>query len=278
MGRELRERIYGGIYHVTNRGNRKAKIFEDDCDRRMFLKITMEELEIHDVRMLGGALLDNHFHFDLLTPRANLPEFMEQVEGRFARFSNWRHDRVGHLFQGRYRAVVIEHDPQLFRSLAYIYLNPVRAGASHAPEKCAWSTYAATVGLARRPRYLCSDWLPFLFTGRTTSECQQQLQTIMRERRPSAAYMRHIDGAVLADSGHRPVRSYVHEQRRLALVRLETPRPTLAELYRIHGDQRGHFIWVARIVHGYKIAEIARAMNLSARFVSKVFRKSFHQR
>ncbi len=71
----------------------------------------------------------NHFHLVVVTPHGNLSEFMEQLEGRFARYSNWRHGSVGHLFQGRFRDVVIEHDIHLLIALCYVFLNPVSAGS-----------------------------------------------------------------------------------------------------------------------------------------------------
>jgi REP element-mobilizing transposase RayT len=113
MGRRQRGKIYGGIYHVMNRGNRKALIYEDDRDRRRFLQILIEQKRTYGVNVFAGCELGNHFHAVVSTPHGNLSEFMAQWQGCFARYSNWRHHRVGHLFQGRFRDVLIEHDIHL---------------------------------------------------------------------------------------------------------------------------------------------------------------------
>src|SRR5215210_9509441 len=113
MSRHPCPMICGGTYHVMNRGNRKALIFEDDRARRRFLRILIEELTRYAVKLLGGCEMNNHFHCVVTTPHGNLADFMEQLESRFAKYSNWRYQRVGHLFQGPYRGVVIEHDVHL---------------------------------------------------------------------------------------------------------------------------------------------------------------------
>ena len=150
-----------------NRGNRKAPIFEDDRDRRRFLRILVEEQERYAVKLLAGCQMGNHFHCALTTPNGNLSDFMEQLESRFARYSNWRHGRIGHLFQGRFRDVMIEHDIHLLIALCYIFLQSgERRLSSHDQSDYKWSTYAATVGLAPLPSYLSIDWLEALFPER----------------------------------------------------------------------------------------------------------------
>ena len=146
MGRPNRPNIPGAIYHVMNRGNRKEPIFEDDSDRRRFARILVEVQAAYCVKTMGGSLMSNHFHLGVLTPYGNLSEFMQQLEGQFARYSNWRHGRVGHLFQGRFRHVHIEHDIHLLTALCYIFMNPVAAGLCREPADWYWSSYRGTAG------------------------------------------------------------------------------------------------------------------------------------
>src|SRR5690349_12309221 len=110
MGRPPRPLICGATYHVMNRGNRKAPIFHDNRDRRRFLRMMREEQGRYGVEMLAGCEMDNHFHAALTTPHGNVSEFMQRWECRFASYYNWRYNRVGHLFQDRFRAIVIEND------------------------------------------------------------------------------------------------------------------------------------------------------------------------
>src|ERR1051325_5012591 len=120
--------IPGGTFHVMNRGNRKARIYEDDCDRDMFKQILIETKEEYGVDILCETQQVTHFHGVVTTPRGNLSDFMERWQGRYAQYYNCRHDRVGHLFQGPYRCVIVEHDLHLFIATAYLFDNPVVSG------------------------------------------------------------------------------------------------------------------------------------------------------
>lgn len=278
MARDPRDRICGGIYHVMNRGNRKMPIFEDDRDRRTFLKILIQEKERYGVAILGGCLMWNHFHLSLLTPHGNLPEFMAQLEGRFARYSNWRHGNVGHVFQGRYRHVVIEHDIHLLTALCYIFLNPVSARLVEQPEHHKWSTFAATVGLAPMPDYLTIDWLASLFPEVPLAEAQRRFRRLFAESKPAATYVHQNEFAVDCEAVRRVLRSYVGEQLQLGtLPRFyrSALRSKLSEL--VHGGMteplRGRAVYEAHVVHGYKLSDIAREMGLPPSTVSWIFRK-----
>src|SRR5918993_1022553 len=218
MGRNPRPNICGGTYHVMNRGNRKMRIFEDVSDRRKFLRILIEELQRYGVSLLGGCGMDNHFHLAVVTPNGNVSEFMEQLEGRFARYYNWRHGTVGHLFQGRFRHVVIEHDTHLLIALCYIYLNPVSARLVTAPEDYEWSTYAATLGIRPLPKYISIDWLTALFDGEPVQECQRRLRSLMTEANPVGAFLGRHEMAVDPEAVRRVLRSYIGEQLQLGAL------------------------------------------------------------
>ncbi len=277
MGRNKRSNICGGIYHVMNRGNRKMRIFEDVRDRRKFMLILIEEKETYGVRLLDGCEMDNHFHLVVETPNGNLSEFMEQLEGRFARYFNWRHGTVGHLFQGRFRDVAIEHDTHLLIALCYVYLNPVSARIVVTPEDYEWSTYAATVGIRPLPKYLSIDWLPALFDGASMQESQRRLRNLMTEANPVEAYLRQNEMAVHPEAVHRVLRSYVGEQLRLgALPRVYRSllRSRLSDLVYegLPPASRAVAIYDAHVTHGYKLAEIARELHMPPSTVSKIFR------
>lgn len=277
MGRNPRPNICGGIYHVMNRGNRKMRIFEDVCDRRKFLRILIEELERYGVSLLGGCEMHNHFHLAVATPNGNLSEFMEQLEGRFARYYNWRHGTVGHLFQGRFRDVVIEHDTHLLIALCYIYLNPVSARLVATPEDYEWSTYAATLGIRPLPKYLSIDWLASLFDGAPIQECQRRLRSLMTEANPVSAFLRQHEMAVDPKAVRQVVRSYIGEQLQLgALPRIyrSALRANLHNLVRaeLTPSARAVAIYTAHLEHGYTLAEIARELRLHTTTVSKIFR------
>jgi putative transposase len=279
MARPPRTNICGGMYHVMNRGNRKAPIFEDDRDRRRFLRILIETARVYGVVLLAGCLMGNHFHLVVLTPHGNLSEFMAQLQGGFARYSNWRHHRVGHLFQGRFRDVLIENDLHLLIALCYVFFNPVSAGFVTSLEDYKWSTYAATVGVAPVPDYLSIDWLETLLPSDGLAESQRLFRRLMTQAQPLRAYLKPNEAGVDRDALWRVIRSYVGEQIQLGLLpRMyrSVLRAQLGELFRddMTAADRAQAIHDARVVHGYKLAEIARELRLHPAAVSKIFRST----
>lgn len=277
MGRTTRAQIVGGTYHVMNRGNRKMPIFEDDRDRRRFLRFLIEEGQRYGVAILAGCQMVNHFHLVLNTPHGNVSDFMEQLQGRFARYSNWRYGRVGHQFQGRFRDVVIEDDIHLITALCYVFLNPVSARVVARPEDYKWSTYSATAGHSPLPNYVSLDWLPALFESDTLLASQKRFRSLFSEAQPVAAYLRQDLTSVDPQSVRRVLRSYVGAQLQLGMlprIYRSALRAALIDLVQVGMPlpSRAAAIYDAHVIHGYKLVEIAREMGLHHSGVSKMFR------
>jgi len=278
MGRPPRPLICGATYHVMNRGNRKSRIFEDERDLRRFLRIFIAEKERYGVDLLAGCPMGNHFHAIVTTPHGNLSDFMEQLDGQFAKYSNWRYERVGHLFQSRFRGVLIEHDIQLLIALCYVFFNPVSAGLCSRAQDYKWSTYAATVGLRPCPSYLSIDWLLALFPDCTLEEAQKRFHKLMTEGDPLFGYFQQNDAAVDRDALRRVVRSYTGEQFQLGMLpRMyrSVLRSNLTDLFPdgMHLPRRANAIYTAHVVHGYTLSEIARELRVTPAAVSKIFRR-----
>ncbi len=126
MTRSLRLEFPGALYHVMSRGNRRGAIYHDDADRRTWLKILALVCERHRCIVHGFCQMTNHYHLLLETNDANLGQSIRQLNGMYARYVNWRHDLVGHLFQGRYKAILVQKESYLLELSRYIVLNPVR--------------------------------------------------------------------------------------------------------------------------------------------------------
>jgi REP element-mobilizing transposase RayT len=163
MGRPRRVQFPGALYHVTTRGNWQRKIYFCDRDREAFLWLL--GLVVADCGWICHAycLMDNHYHLLLQTPRANLAEGMRGLNGRYARASLKQQRRSGHLFGQRYHPVLVERQEHLLEVERYIVLNRVRARMCDSVQQWPWSSYHATAGLARRPRFLTTDWTVGLF-------------------------------------------------------------------------------------------------------------------
>lgn len=146
MARTPRRRAESDIYHVVARGVGRQIIFEDDADRRRFLALLKERLADTEGALLAWCLMDNHFHLLLRMPLEELSKTMRSLQTAYALFFNRRHDRVGHLFQDRFKSEPVEEEAYLLTVVRYIHRNPVKAGFS---ETCRfrWSSYNAYLGL-----------------------------------------------------------------------------------------------------------------------------------
>lgn len=159
MARPLRLEFPGALYHLTARGNARARIYLDDQDRLGFLELLGETCERFNWRSHGFCLMDNHYHLVIETPEANLSRGMRQLNGIYTQTFNRRHRKVGHLFQGRYTAILVDKDKYLLELARYVVLNPVRAGMVKSAGQWPWSSYRATIGKAPAPAWLDTDGL-----------------------------------------------------------------------------------------------------------------------
>ncbi len=146
MARPLRIEYPGAVYHITNRGNDKKDIFKDDQDRETFLKILALVNKRYHWLCHAYCLMDNHYHLMIETPDGNLSLGMRQLNGVYTQARNKRRNKTGHLFQGRYKAILIQKDTHLPEVCRYVVLNPVRAKMVEKPEDWKWSSYRATAG------------------------------------------------------------------------------------------------------------------------------------
>jgi putative transposase len=166
MARPLRISYPHAYYHVTCRGNDRRVIFRDDHDRTLFLEKLKVSMEIYGVKLHAYVLMSNHFHFIAETPKANLSEFMRHFNIGYTGGYNRRHRRVGHLYQGRYKAVVVEKDSYLLELSRYVQLNPVRVmpwkGRSGPErlrflERYRWSSLGGYWGTGRKEAWVNYD-------------------------------------------------------------------------------------------------------------------------
>src|SRR5438132_11567831 len=126
MARPLRIEYEGALYHLTGRGNERQRIFSGEDDHARFLELVAESLERYAVQLHAFVLMGNHYHLLAQTRRANLGRWMHWLVTSYTVFYNRRHRRIGHLFQGRYKSIVVEADSYLLELSRYIHLNPVR--------------------------------------------------------------------------------------------------------------------------------------------------------
>ncbi len=158
MARPLRLEHVGALWHVTCRGNEQGAIFRDDRDRQLFLSVLSEAVHLFAWRLHAYVLMGNHYHLLVETPEANLSRGMHRINALYSQAFNRRHERVGHLLQGRFKAILVEKERHLLELVRYVVLNPVRAGLVSAAADWPWSNYRATAGLGPAPEWLETEW------------------------------------------------------------------------------------------------------------------------
>jgi REP element-mobilizing transposase RayT len=159
MARPLRVEYPGAFYHVIARGNNREKLFKNDRDNEKFIEYLEKAVERFSIIIHTYCLMSNHYHLLVETPEANLSKAMQWVNVSYATYFNIKRRRHGHLFQGRFKAILIDADEYLKHLSRYIHLNPVRAKMVSSPAEYLWSSYGAFVGQQKAPQFLETHWL-----------------------------------------------------------------------------------------------------------------------
>ena len=183
MARKPRIHYSGALYHVMLRGNAKQTIFTEAVEYQQFEKILAQGLEVHQVKLHAYCWMKNHVHLALQVTETPLSKLMQSLSQRYTVWFNHRHERVGHLFQGRYKDILVDSDQYLLELIRYIHLNPVRANLVADPENYSYSSHRAYSGLVAAPPWLTLDWGQSQFEdylefmgGTVKEEMEQQLR------------------------------------------------------------------------------------------------------
>ncbi len=166
MSRPLRIEYDGAVYHITSRGNARSHIFKDSEDRKYFLDTLHKVNRRYNWICHAYCLMNNHYHLIIETPDGNLSKGMRQLNGVYTQLFNRRHKRVGHIFQGRYKAILIQKESHLLEVCRYVVLNPVSAKIVDTPREWKWSSYRATLGIEKPHPCLTVDWILGQFSRR----------------------------------------------------------------------------------------------------------------
>ena len=198
MGRPIRIEYPEALYHITSRGNERRKIFLNDEDRNKFLNILKDYHDRYGILIHTYVLMDNHYHLILETPKGNLLKVMHGLNGGYTNYFNRKYRRVGHLFQGRYKGIIVEKDRYLIPLSRYVHLNPVRAGVVERPEKYRWSSYPGYIGKKKQEDWVEDSWVLFHFgRGRKRAERKYREYTEEGLKRKIEAPLKDVFSQVL---------------------------------------------------------------------------------
>jgi putative transposase len=182
MARPLRIEFPGALYHVTSRGDRREPIYRRDDDRRLHLAIIGQALQRFGACLWAYCLMPNHYHLVLQTPLPNLSRAMRHINGVYTQAFNRRHGVAGHLFQGRFKAILVDGDAYLLTLCRYVERNPVAAGLVQHAEDWPWSSCRSHLGATRPMPGLDTDSLHALLLGRTASTRADRIEAVRRYR------------------------------------------------------------------------------------------------
>lgn len=275
MSRPLRLQYPGAVYHLTSRGNARQRIFLDNPDRELFLSTLSHVISRYGWLCHAYCLMDNHYHLLVETPKANLSLGMRQLNGIYTQAFNRRHRRVGHLFQGRYKAILVEKEAYLLELCRYIVLNPLRVGLRRKVEQWGWSSYRATAGLGSVPEYLTVDWVLGQF-GLRRRQAQARYRAFVKEGLESQPWG-ELRGQIYLGS-EEFIESHAKKGEKIKEVPREqwrAVRPLLEQIFSKRGDKA---VEVAYREHGYRMREIAEYMGVHYATVSRRLKNSEMQK
>ena len=280
MARPLRIEFPGAVYHVTSRGDRQEAIFNDDVDRKIFLDVVSDALRRLQADAFAYCLMGNHYHFVLRTRLANLSRIMRHVNGEYARAYNRRYDVKGHLFQGRFGAILVDRQAYLMEVCRYVELNPVRAGIVETALEWPWSSYRAHVGLARSPQWLATNELRGHMLGREirSADDERQAARLHADLVATAVGVELWPGHLrqeifLGDEDFVSVTQAQAESLRLAAAEIpESHRMAPVDRATVQGSRRVRALAFrqAYYVDGMTMSAIARQANVSTATVSRL--------
>jgi len=304
MARQLRIQYKGAVYHVTCRGNEKRKIFQDNKDQRVFLKYLRESLGIYKITLYCFILMKNHFHLLLETPLGNLSEFMRRFNITYTSYFNRKNQRVGHLYQGRYKSILVDKESYLNVLSRYIHLNPVKIKQFNELsldkkeehlKKYKWSSLSGYIDENKQEKFIDYEMILEKYGGNTPKGREFYWRTIKDDLKKEMNIKdKIIGGDVLGNDDFilmikekylsnkpreipsiRKIQRYQSKEKIIQVVHKET-RIELEELKHILGTMRHMLMELLYKYGGMKGEEIAEMMNLDYSTVS-VGRKRFRE-
>jgi putative transposase len=275
MARPLRIEYEGALYHVTSRGNACERIFLTNGDRVGFLDVLTEVVSRFGWICHAYCLMSNHYHLVIETPEPNLSKGMQLLNGVYTQRFNRVTRRTGHVFQGRFKAILVEKESHLLELARYVVLNPVRAKMVRSAKDWPWSSYRATAGQVEVPKFLTADWILSQFGGSRASAVRAYCRFVSQGR--GVDVWDELRAGSLLGSDR-----FVEEMRpRLAqappdpnILRRErsAARPSLTELFSGVRDKktRNHLIYDAIRNGHYTLQEVGNHLGLHFSTISVI--------
>ncbi len=279
MARPLRIEYPGAVYHITSRGNARAVIYSTDIDRQNFLEVLAATVKKYNWLCHAYCLMDNHYHLIIETPDPNLSLGMRQLNGVYTQTFNRTYQRVGHVFQGRYKSILIEKESYLLELCRYVVLNPVRAGMVSEPDSWKWSSYKSTAYTRSKSNFLTTDWVLGHFSENSSEARQGYKEFILEGLSNQVQPWKELVGQIFlgSESFVARIEELFGDKREIKEIPRAQRYPGRPSLPRLFGDNptesrqhRNNKILEAHLSYGYTLKEIADHLDLHYATISRV--------
>lgn len=278
MARPIRIEYPGAVYYITSRGNANRPVFRDDQDRRDFLELLGLLVDRFKWRCHAYCLMNNHYHLLIETPKANLSQGMRQLNGIYTQNFNRRYRRAGHVFQGRFKGILIDKKNYLLELATHMVLNPVRLRVVKSSVNYKWSSYKATAGIVKAPSFLTTEWLLSRFGKQLKTaheKYRSHVKQAVKKPKPWGRVRRQV---LLGDekfvSGLEPYLKGVKKKEKLTQKKKVAERPSLRKLFDKVGSKsrkaRDRIIRDAHLKYGHTLADIGKRLGLHYSTISKI--------
>ena len=274
MARQIRIEYPGAIYHVTSRGNDRKAIYETKSDRYKFLGLLEQACKRYQWSVYSYCLMDNHYHLLIETREATLSKGMRHLNGVYTQwYNNTRKEkRFGHLFQGRYKAILVERDSYLLELTRYIVLNPIRANMVTDLMDYPWSSYRATTGYYEAGEWLAVDWLLSQFS-KQKKRAVEKYQQFVEEGIGQSSPLEQLQGQLVLGSDQFVTKALSKlpkaKQQNLSEIPKKQRRKVYALSTYFRGDDRDKSIAEAYYSGGYSQREIGEYLGLHYSTISQ---------
>ena len=274
MTRPLRIEFAGAVYHITSRGNARQAIFLDEKDFTDFLRVLCSVVKRYHFILHTFCLMNNHYHLLIETPKGNLSKGMRQLNGLYTQRFNQRHQRVGHLLQGRYQAILVDKDNYLLKLCRYVVLNPVRAKIVKDPKDWRWSSYQATTGHKGIP-CLTTDWILSQFGNKQKSS--RGYQAFVSSGIKEASPLKAVKGQLFLGQENftDEIKHLIRAKEKLKEIPRKQRYVTRLPLNEIFKDKKSkdQAMYKAHLQYGYTLKDIAEYIGMHYTTVSKVIKR-----
>lgn len=276
MSRPLRIEFAGALYHVTSRGDGQKDIYFDDQDRKDYLADLAEVCKRFNWHVHAYCLMSNHYHLLLETPDGNLSKGMRQLNGVYTQHFNRHHQRVGHVFQGRYKGIIVQQETYLLELSRYIVLNPVRAQMVRAAKDWPWSSYRATCGMVNTPEWLNTDWLLSTFAKTKKTAIERYREFVAQGKNQPSPWGELRNQIFLGTEQFvEEMQCKMNLDQELSEIpaaqRRKSPKPL--DYYKKKYQERNHAITMAYHSGGYSMKEVGEYFGVHYSSVSKIVKQ-----